>query len=105
MAQPRRPQMCKQIAPWFEYGAHATRHRDGSEMPDAAISAIVGEQEFSAPECSVCAPSEAIERDTEHRRRIKRKAILGEARSDVGVMMLNFDQRQIVRGGRIAREL
>ena len=67
--------------------AGAAGHRDRRKAASRSVSAIIGEQEFAAPERRRLAPADAVERDAEHRRRIERAAVLGEASGDMGVMM------------------
>ena len=98
-------QMGVEIAPGLARGLRAAEHRDRLEQAEPAVGAIVREQELPAPDRSVVAPSQTVEDDSERGRAVEGMEIFGEAGGDMGVMMLDLDQRNRLRGGASAREL
>ena len=60
---------------------------------------IVGEQNLAAPQRPVLAEPKSIEDDRQHRWRIERNAVLGEATRDVGMMMGDADEQTAILAG------
>ena len=87
------------IAPGFAHRLRPADHCHRFEARQTLETAIVREQELAAPERAIVAETQPVERDAEHRRRIQRHVIVGEATRDMSVMMLHFDERQRVARG------
>src|ERR1700678_3914882 len=92
------------VAPRFARGVRAAEHSDGPEGTEPLVATIIGEQEFPTPKGTVVAPSQAVKNDAEHRRCVEGPAVLGQAGSDMGVMVLNFHQREWARLRPFARQ-
>ena len=94
-----------EIAPRLARRLRAAQHRHRFERAEPFETPIIRKQELPAPERPVVAPAQSIEDDPEHGRRIERNAVFGEARSDMGVMVLRFDEGQRLGLRPFAREL
>ena len=94
LRQSGRRQMRVQVPPWLANRGGATRHGDRLEHRQPPRRAIIGQQKFAAPDRAVLAPTEAVQHDAQYGRRIERMAVLGQAGSDMGVMVLYLDHRQ-----------
>ena len=75
--------------PGLPDGSHSARQRHRLQEPGSLESRQVSNQELAAPDRAVGAVPGAIEGDPDDRPVL---AIVGDARGDVGVMVLNADQ-------------
>ena len=82
------------VSPRFAHRLCAAGHGDRLQPRQPLVAKIVGEQELAAPYRAVIAKAESIEHDAERRRRMERSAVLSKAGGDMGVMVLNLNQRQ-----------
>ncbi len=71
-------------------------------MPDSLEAPKVRDEELPSPQCAVGAVAEAVEREREHG---AGPAVFGEARRDVGMVVLHTDAREIQVRGELAREV
>ena len=73
------------------HGGGTTGHGYVGKVGEALEGLLVGDHDLAAPNTPVHAVAGAVERDAAHR---PEQAVLAEHRSDVGVMMLHFEQRR-----------
>ena len=93
------------IAPRFANSPSPAWHRDRPQRAQPFIAAVVGEQKFPAPDCSVVAKTQTIQDDAQHRRRVERASIFRQARRDVSVVVLGLHHRRRRREPLLSREL
>src|SRR5690349_18871047 len=79
----------KSTAPRLLYGGITAREPELAEMCEAAEACFVHEQEFAAPNCSVCSQAGSIPGNAEHR---WIQPIIRHAGEHVSVMMLDADE-------------
>jgi hypothetical protein len=93
-----------EVAPRLAAGRVAAEqpHRPQRAQPLAAT--VVGAQELASPQRAVVAEADAVEGHAEHGRLVQAAAVLGQARGDVSVVMLDRDQRQALGAGAIASD-
>src|SRR5208282_4944167 len=92
------------IAPRLARRLGAAEHRHRFEGAEPLEMAIVCKQEFPAPDRPVVAPAQSIENNAERWRRVERNVVFGEARRDMSVMVLRFDEGQRLCLRKFARE-
>jgi hypothetical protein len=98
-------QMGVEIAPWFSHGRRSAGHRHRLERSETFVVQVIGQQKLAAPDGAVVTPSQAIENDAQHGRRIQLDLVLGQASRHMGVMVLHLDQRKLGLGRIRTREL
>ena len=71
----------------------------GRQVGDALKVAIVSDEKLAAPQCLIITHAESVERDTEYRTAIARVRAIGHHRGDMGMVMLDLEQRQMASRG------
>ncbi len=80
----------------------ATGHGDRGEMADSLEATKVGDEQLASPQSAVGPVAEAVEGQGEHR---AGPAVLGQARRDVGMVVLHADGRKVEVRGELGREV
>ena len=90
------------VAPGLADRLGAAWHGDRLERRQPLAVAVVGQQEFAAPERAVQAVAKAVQGHADHRSGIQGDAILRQAGGDMGMMVLHFRQVRHMPRGKIA---
>ena len=98
-----------EIAPGLARGAVAADHRNRPEGREALEAEIVSQQKLAAPDLVVVAKAKSVEHNAKNFRRRQRTQVFGETGGDMGVVMLDFDQRRVPLlrqpGAELARQI